>query len=217
MSTQYLTLVNSVLRRLREDEVSAVANTAYSKMVGDFVNDGKTQVENAHDWSALRTTVVVTTSSGTSEYSLTNAGERVKIYSVINDTSNFFVTYQTPTWVNNAVYNAGSTSGAPSYFTYSGVDSSDDTQVTLYPTPDGTYSLRFDLIARESALSNDTDTTALPSNPIVHIAVALLARERGETGGTTAQDYFAIADRHLSDEIALDAYKNPEEFIYRVP
>jgi len=152
MSTQYLTLVNSVLRRLREDEVSAVANTAYSKMVGDFVNDAKTQVENAHDWSTLRTTVVVTTSSGTSEYSLTNAGERVKIYSVINDTSNFFVTYQTPTWVNNAVYNAGSTSGAPSYFTYSGVDSSQDTQVTLYPTPDGTYSLRFDLIARESAL-----------------------------------------------------------------
>jgi len=186
-------------------------------MVGDFVNDAKTQVENAHDWSTLRTTVVVTTSSGTSEYSLTNAGERVKIYSVINDTSNFFVTYQTPTWVNNAVYNAGSTSGAPAYYTYSGVDSSDDTQVTLYPTPDGTYSLRFDLIARESALSNDTDTTALPANPIVHIAVALLARERGETGGTTAQDYFAIADRHLSDEIALDAYKNPEEFIFRVP
>ena len=145
-----------------------------------------------HTMSALRTTVVVTTSSGTSEYSLTNAGERVKIYSVINDTSNFFVTYQTPTWVNNAVYNAGSTSGAPSYFTYSGVDSSDDTQVTLYPTPDGTYSLRFDLIARESALSNDTDTTALPANPIVHIAVALLARERGETGGTTAQDYLPL-------------------------
>ena len=48
-------------------------------------------------------------------------------------------------------------------------------------------------------------------------AVALLARERGETGGTTAQDYFLIADKHLSDAIALDAYKNPEEFIYTVP
>ena len=156
-------------------------------------------------------------SSGNSEYSLKNAGERGKIYSVINDTSNFFVTYQTPTWVNNAVYNAGSTSGATAYYTYSGVDGSGDTPVTLYPTPDGTYSLRFDLIARENTLSNDTDTTALPSNPIVHAAVALLARERGETGGTTAQDYFLIADRHLSDEIALDAYKNPEEFIFRVP
>ena len=79
------------------------------------------------------------------------------------------------------------------------------------------YSLRFDVIARENELSSDTDTTVLPSNPIVHLAVAYLARERGETGGTTAQDYFAIADRNLSDAIALDAYKNPEEFIFKVP
>jgi hypothetical protein len=215
MSTTYLSLVNSVLRRLREDEVSGVANTAYSKMVGDFVNDAKTQVENAHDWSTLRTTVVVPTVEGTTEYSLTNAGERVKIYSVINDTSNFFINYQTPTWINNAVYNTGSISGSPEYYTYSGVDSSDDTKVRVYPNPDGVYSLRFDLIARESDLSNDADETVLPANPIVHTAVALLARERGETGGTTAQDYFLIADRHLSDAIALDAYKNPEEFIWQ--
>lgn len=215
MSTTYLSLVNSVLRRLREDEVSGVANTAYSKMVGDFVNDAKTQVENAHDWSTLRTTAVVSTLEGITEYSLTNAGERVKIYSVINDTSNFFINYQTPTWVNNAVYNTGSISGPPEYYTYSGVDSSDDTKVRVYPNPDGVYSLRFDLIARESDLSNDADETVLPANPIIHISVALLARERGETGGTTAQDYFAIADRHLSDAIALDAYKNPEEFIWQ--
>ncbi len=69
MSTTYLSLVNSVLRRLREDEVSGVTNTAYSKMVGDFVNDAKTQVANAHDWSTLRTTVVVPTVEGTTEYS----------------------------------------------------------------------------------------------------------------------------------------------------
>lgn len=215
MSTTYLSLVNSVLRRLREDEVSGVTNTPYSKMVGDFVNDAKTQVENAHDWSTLRTTAVVSTLEGITEYSLTNAGERVKIYSVINDTSNFFINYQTPTWVNNAVYNTGSISGPPEYYTYSGVDSSDDTKVRVYPNPDGVYSLRFDLIARESDLSNDADETVLPANPIIHISVALLARERGETGGTTAQDYFAIADRHLSDAIALDAYKNPEEFIWQ--
>jgi hypothetical protein len=87
----------------------------------------------------------------------------------------------------------------------------------VYPKPDAVYSLRFDLIAREAELSSDTDTTVLPKNAIIHNAVALLARERGETGGTTAQDYFLIADKHLSDAIAIDAYKNPEEFIYRVP
>jgi hypothetical protein len=217
MSTQYLTIVNEVLRRLREDEVSAVANTAYSKMVGDFVNDAKRIVEDSHDWSALRTTVVVPTVENTTEYSLTNAGERVKIYSAINDTSNFFMRYESPNWFNNAYYISGEVTGTPDSYTFSGIDSNEDTKVQVYPKPDAVYSLRFDLIARENELVNDTDTTVLPKNAIVHNAVALLARERGETGGTTAQDYFLIADKHLSDAIALDAYKNPEEFIYRVP
>ena len=35
----YLNLVNSVLRRLREDEVTSVTNDTYSKRVGGFVND----------------------------------------------------------------------------------------------------------------------------------------------------------------------------------
>jgi hypothetical protein len=53
----YLNLVNNVLRRLREDEVSSVQDNTYSKMVGDFVNDAKKFVESAWDWSALRTTL----------------------------------------------------------------------------------------------------------------------------------------------------------------
>ena len=217
MSTTYLNIVNEVLRRLREDEVSAVANTAYSKMVGDFVNDAKRIVEDAHEWSTLRTTIIVPTVADTTEYSLTNAGERVRIYSVINDTSNFFMRYESPNWFNNAYYISGEVTGTPDSYTFSGIDSNEDTKVRVYPKPDAVYSMRFDLIAREDELSSDTDTTVLPKNAIIHNAVALLARERGETGGTTAQDYFLIADKHLSDAIAIDAYKNPEEFIYTVP
>ena len=217
MSTQYLTIVNEVLRRLREDEVSAVANTTYSKMVGDFVNDAKRIVEDSHAWSTLRTTIVVPTVANTTEYSLTNAGERVKIYSAINDTSNFFMRYESPNWFNNAYYISGEVTGTPDSYTFSGIDSNEDTKIQVYPKPDAVYSMRFDLIAREAELSNDTDTTVLPKNAIIHNAVALLARERGETGGTTAQDYFLIADKHLSDAVAIDAYKNPEEFIYTVP
>ena len=217
MSTTYLNIVNEVLRRLREDEVASVSQTTYSTMVGDFVNDAKRIVEDAHEWSTLRTTVVVPTVADTTEYSLTNAGERVKIYSAINDTSNFFMRYESPNWFNNAYYISGEVTGTPDSYTFSGVDSNGDTKVRVYPKPSGVYSMRFDLIAREAELSDDADTTVLPKNAIVHNAVALLARERGETGGTTAQDYFLIADKHLSDAIALDAYKNPEEFIYRVP
>ena len=61
----YLQLVNSVLRRLREDEITTVNETDYSKLVGDFVNDAIQVVENSSDWTALRTTVTVNTVAGT--------------------------------------------------------------------------------------------------------------------------------------------------------
>jgi hypothetical protein len=53
----YLNLVNNVLRRLREDEVTTVSSDSYSAMVGDYINDAKQLVENAWDWSNLRSTL----------------------------------------------------------------------------------------------------------------------------------------------------------------
>ena len=216
MATTYLSLMNNVLRRLREDEVSEVTQTTYSKMVGDYINDAKTLVQDSHDWSTLRKTVIVPTVENTTEYSLTGAGERVKLYSAINDTSNFFMHYETPNWFSNAYYISGEVSGTPDSYTFSGVDDDDDTRVRVFPKPSGVFSLRFDVCSREPNLTADADATVLPAMPIIHQAVALLARERGETGGTSTQDYFIIADKHLSDAIAQDAYKNPEEFIYTV-
>jgi len=216
MATTYLSLMNSVLRRLREEEVADVTETAYSKMVGDYINDAKSLVQDSHDWSTLRKTVVVPTVENTTEYSLTGAGERVKLYSAINDTSNFFMHYETPNWFSNAYYISGEVTGTPDSYTFSGVDDNADTKVRVYPKPSGVFSLRFDMCSREPDLAVDADTTVLPAMAIIHNAVALLARERGETGGTTTQDYFIIADKHLSDAIAQDAYKNPEEFIYTV-
>ena len=216
MATTYLSLMNSVLRRLREEEVADVTETAYSKMVGDYINDAKSLVQDSHDWSTLRKTVVVPTVENTTEYSLTGAGERVKLYSAINDTSNFFMHYESPNWFSNAYYISGEVTGTPDSYTFSGVDSNSDTKVRVYPKPSGVFLLRFDVCSREPDLTVDSSTTVLPAMPIIHNAVALLARERGETGGTTTQDYFIIADKHLSDAIAQDAYKNPEEFIYTV-
>ena len=77
------------------------------------------------------------------------------------------------------------------------------------------YSLRFDVIKRQADLSANTDSLLVPAMPVVHLAVALLARERGETGGTSAAEYFQIAEKFLSDAIAIDAAKHPEEMYFR--
>lgn len=213
----YLNLVNNVLRRLREDEVTSVSSNTYSKMAGDFVNDAKKLVEDAWDWSALRTTLTLTTTSGIFNYVLTGSQNKIKVLDVINDTSNSFMEYQTSHWFNDKYLNQDPVSGSPEYYTYNGVNSSGDTQVDIYPKPDGVYSIRFNCVLRNDDLSADDDVLFIPSQPVIHLAVALLARERGETGGTSAPEYFGIADKYLSDAIALDAQKHPEEVIWYTP
>jgi hypothetical protein len=211
----YLNLMNNVLRRLREEETTSVTSTTYIKMVGDFINDAKKLVEEATDWSALRETVVVTTTASDNSYSLTGGGDNVKVMCVLNDTSNIFMDYQTKDWFNEQLYINSAAEGTPRYYTYNGFDASGDTQVLVGPTPDGVYSLRFDVIKRQADLSSNTDSLLVPSMPVVHYAVALLARERGETGGTSTAEYFSIADKFLSDAIAIDAAKHPEEMVFR--
>jgi hypothetical protein len=211
----YLNIMNNVLRRLREEEVNSVNDSTYSKMVGDFINDAKTIVEQAADWSALRDTIVISTVADDNLYSLTGCGDNVKVMSAINDTQNCFMEYQTKDWFNDNIYISDEVSGAPKYYTYNGLDSSGDTQILVNPKPDGVYSLRFDVIKRQTELTLDSTELLVPEKPVIHLAVALLARERGETGGTSTAEYFVIADKYLSDAIAIDAAKHPEEMIFR--
>ena len=97
----YLNLVNNVLRRLREDEVTSVTSTTYSSMVGDFVNDAKKFVESAWDWSALRTTLTVSTTDNIFNYVLTGSQNKIKVLHAINDTSNLEMKYQPQVWFDD--------------------------------------------------------------------------------------------------------------------
>ena len=213
----YLDIVNNVLRRMREDEVTSVQDSVYSKMVGDYVNDAKKLVEAAWDWSGLRTTLPITTTSGIFNYVLEGSQTRVKALNVINDTCNVCMEYRPATWFDDKYFNQDPISGSPEYYTYNGVDSSGDTQINIYPKPDGVYTIRFNCIFRNADLSTDADDLVIPAGPVIHLAIAMLARERGETGGTATAEYFAIADKYLNDAIALDAQKHPDELVWYTP
>jgi hypothetical protein len=211
----YLNLMNNVLRRLREEETTSVTSTTYIKMVGDFINDAKTLVGQAADWSALRETLTISTTASDNTYSLTGGGDNVKVMSMLNDTQNCFMSYQTKDWFNDALYISNAVEGAPKYFTYNGLDGNGDTQILVGPTPDGVYSIRVDLVKRQADLTANTDSLLIPAQPVIHLAVALLARERGETGGTSTAEYFTIANQYLADAVAIDAAKHPEEMVFR--
>ena len=55
----YLTLVNDVLSRLRESEVTSVSDNTYSSLIGRFVNEAKREVEDAWNWNRLRSTITI--------------------------------------------------------------------------------------------------------------------------------------------------------------
>ena len=213
----YLDLVNNVLRRLRETEVTSVQSNSYSKLIGDLINDAKDLVETSWDWSALRTTLTITTTADVFNYSLTGSQNNIKELNVLNDTSNLIMHYQTNNWFDSQFLLGNPVSGAPLYYTYNGVDSDGDTLIDVYPKPDGVYSLRFNCALRNPDLSSDIDTLKIPPMPVMHLAVAFATRERGETGGTSSAEYFSMANKYLSDAIAMDAARHPEETIFYTP
>lgn len=212
----YLDLVNNVLVRLREDEVVSVTDNSYSKLIGKFVNDAKRQVEDAWNWNALRSTLTVTTSADIFNYELNGTESRFRVLDVVNDTSNFFMEQRTSSWFNNTFLNATGAveTGEPRYYSFNGVSSDGDTLVDVYPIPNGVYSLRFNIVAPQAALSAGTDTLLVPSEPVILGAYARAVIERGEDGGLSSAEASALAANSLSDAIALDANHFPSELIW---
>ena len=211
----YLNLVNNVLRRLREEEVNTVNENSFSTMVGDFVNDAKRIVEDATDWSGLRRTIQVETDPDIHGYILGGTQNRGRVLDVVNMTSKFFMEYKTAHEMNHLFLVDEPDVSTPRFFSYNGSDdTSGDTKIDLYPIPDGIYDLHFNMVVPQEDLTTDDQLLKIPAHPIIHLAVALLARERGETGGTSAAEYFQIANKYLSDAVAMDASKHPEEMVW---
>ena len=206
----YLQLVNKVLVRLRENEVSTVSENSYSKLIGEYVNDAKRDVQNAWDWTGLRNTLTVDTQANVFNYVLTDADNTIKILDVTNDSQNCFLRYQTSRWFDEAFLDFPSVpKGTTQFYSFNGING-----VDLYPIPDAEYTLRFNVVLRTKDFTADTDVLTVPSTPVIQLATAMAARERGETGGASAAELFAIADSTLADAIAMDAALHPEETIW---
>ena len=210
----YLQLVNNVLLRLRERQVGTVNENAYSQLIGQFVNDAVQEIEQSWDWSSLRTTLSATTSSNVFSYELNTAGTAFEILNVINDTSNDFMEYRTSTQFDDWYLNSTPASGSPKYYSWNGVANDGDTQVDIYPKPDGVYSLRFNMIKRSPEMTSDSTDIIVPYKGVQLLAYAKAVEERGEDGGQSAQGAYRTAERAISDAIALDSARHPEELIY---
>ena len=207
----YIQLVNSVLRRLRETEVSSVADNAYSKLIGEFVNDAKRQAEDAYPWNALSETLTASTASDIFNYVLVGSGQRFRVLDVLNDTSNIIVNNATTRWMNEQFLLTSVQKGSPAYYNFKGTNSNGDTQVDLFPIPNGVYQIRFNVIKPQVALSADADKLLIPSEPVIFNATARAMAERGEDGGIASGEMYTIYKQSLADAIAIESGRYIEE------
>jgi hypothetical protein len=210
MATTYLQLVNNVLTRLRETEVSSVGDTPYSSLIGVFVNDAKREVEDAYDWNVLTQTIVVPTVEGTRNYTLLGSGQRFREVDVLNDTQDVPMQAVPTNWMNRQYFLGNTQNSAPIYYNYNGI-SGDDTQVDVWPRPDKEYSLRFELVVPQEDLVNSADALKVPKHLVQTLAYAKAVAERGEDGGTSFSEIYQQYRLALADAVAIEMNRYDEE------
>ena len=239
----YLEMVNEVLVRMREDEIVSVTdsnNDAQQKLVCKFVQDAVAFVMGSHSWNSQRKVWTVPLLEGKSLYTLPTSGQGAAVYTVrysgteelLSEANARYLSTKRDTTGKPGLYATAWTSkndltvqlyptpdkryqpadsvtaseyGIAEYALseYNGVsESKDSDEVVVYG---------FSQSARVSA---DNDDITLPSMPVLYYALAYASRERGELGGQSTGELFALAASYMSDSISWDVNNSSLEYIW---
>lgn len=213
MATQ-LTMVNNILRRLRETEVSSVASTDYSKFIGQLVNDACREMNDMWFWTVNTTSEDTSIlSDGTIGYALTSPNDRsFMIRSVKNDKlpMAYDITADEEAQLTHIPYTSllefrnGFKGTVPTV--------TQPIRFCVYPNTDGTWQLQLEqgsstartwrtwwyIPQDDLALDGSANTTTiqLPNHPVELLALYMAQYERGEAqpGGLEEQKaHIAVA------------------------
>jgi hypothetical protein len=214
MNATYLEMVNDVLARLRVQQVGSVNDTDYSKLIGKFVNDAKRQVEDAFDWNVLRQAITVTTSPAVASYSLVGSGQKFRELDVLNTSNYYPMRNITFSEMQQYLQMGPPSQSAPVYYNYNGFDSNYDTKIDLFPVPDAAYTILFNLVVPQAALTSDSTVILVPEEIVQQNAFARAIVERGEDGGLNSSEAYQLYRSMLSDYVALESTRYPENTMF---
>ena len=209
----YLETVNDVLVRLREPEVTSVNDTSYSKLISRFVVDAQRQVEDAYNWNALSNTLTMVTVPELFNAVLVGSGVRFRLLDVIDDTNDNILTYRSSKQMNE-LFLTNRQAGVPLYYNFNGVSPEGDTQVDLFPVPNGNFTIRFNIIQPQDPLQFDSDALLVPAETVIFLAYAKALAERGEDGGMASSEAYQLYQQSLADHISNESNLFEEEFIW---
>ena len=203
----YLEIVNEVLKRLREDTVITVTANSYSELIGSFTKQAYIECSNAYDWPELDEAIESAVTASDTSFTITtgDSGEGVHdVHSIYNVTDDCFLRSAPYKWVRDRL-SAYDEQNKPTHYAYGGETADGTTTVHLYPTVDGSYTLRtsFNRKPDMNNTFNDSTFIKMPELPVILKAYALAVSERGEDGGMNYNEMDNMAREALSDAIAL--------------
>ncbi len=210
----YRTVVDKVLRRLREDTIGAdwtgVLEGAsetddYQELIGDLVNETKDLVEDAWNWSDLRSLETVTTAASTTTYDMPNLDDRSRVLQVIDNTNDNQLVQISDSQFYHYQYIGTTQTGVPAYYRLNGND------ISFWPTPDAVYDIKVHAVIPQTDRTLAADTFTVPEHLIVLGTYALALNERGEDAGTTSDTAGQRFHDALTDAISLDALRTVNE------
>jgi hypothetical protein len=237
----YLEMVNEVLVRMREDTVASVAdpnNEPQQALVCKFVDDARRFVDKSHTWNAQRKLWTIDLAKGIPAYTLFDSSENGAVYTCRWAGQSGGLREANSRWMSQQkqVY------GTPQFYS-PGYVSSHELQVRVWPVPNDQNENAGDvseyniaeyneaeysgsIIASNlttlvlegfkgfSRLEKDSDSIVLPTDPILYYALAYASRERGEVGGQSSTELFALANQMLSDAIQWDVNNSRLEYLW---
>lgn len=232
MATQ-LSIVNQVLRRLREDQVSATTDTAYAQLIASFVADIHQEVLEAHTWNRLITEYSVTVTTGTTDYNISGPTENSFLLYDSNEMPLAFLLRNSsdtqPYQMIQETYNDryadnrewASATSQENPITFAIVKAGTGWRLTLRDVPSSganTKLIKMLWWTPEAELladgTTDSVSITIPTRPIFLGALFLALNERGEEigepGGVAERRYInalsAAREVEISNESRLDAY-----------
>lgn len=211
--TTALTLINKVLRELRERVVTDFT-ADYTQFVLQKLNLAKEKVENVRPWVALRKVLTFNTASGTETYNLGTGtaavgGVTTERSYLVKDEAQLPMVYDTTNKTQLMEYPAELLRGdsilalltntIPARFAL--IQSPTGYTLRIYPKPNGIYAMSTTWVIPQEDLALTGDVLLVPSTPVWLFAAAMCAAERGEGMGDRAQTLEADAYQALNDAI----------------
>lgn len=212
----FVTIVNRVLRRLREDTVANYDDTAYSTLVGDFVNETINEMQGRADWVALIDRFTIATDGTSLVYALTSAEsensrdstDEIGIRRIYNDSDDYdIVKIPYGRITANKLY----TTNPDNLWGYRevGLDTSDRRKIELYPDV-ASKSIVVEAYNPHGEITVGTTQVLLPARVVWLGAYARAVDERGEDAGTAASSAWGLYTTALSDAIVAEIGRNPD-------